>query len=229
MNLKNYVEAMNNLPARFSNLTFWRDCRKLKDSVVNALEYLNDWGIGIENKLADKLPKSPSYWEAWTAEEQAEARSRMGLGEKIIESGLLHPEDNAQNFYFNFDEYIPDGYIVSRIVILYEAPSGVNAKGSANVTLNNITGAVGYIGSHSFTTSDNRFALLDIYDGMDGYVFCDCASGNGNRTSGNPCSREYNNIGSISNAVSLCINFKFAPKADNNIRIRIVLRQFKEE
>ena len=141
----------------------------------------------------------------------------------------MHPEDNAKNLDFNFAEYIPDGYIVSRIVILYEAPSGVNATGNANIALNNMTGIVGFIGSSAFTTSANRFAILDIYDGLNGYVFCDCASGNGNFTSGNPCARQYNNIGSISNAVSLRMNFNFAPKADNNIIIRIVLRQFKEE
>lgn len=77
MHVKDYAEAMKNLPARFSNLTFWRECRKLKDSVVNALNYLNDWGISIENELANKLPKSPSNWEAWTVEEQAEARERI--------------------------------------------------------------------------------------------------------------------------------------------------------
>ena len=51
MHVKDFAEAMKNLPARFSNLAFWRDCRKFKNSVVDALEYLNEWGIGIENIL----------------------------------------------------------------------------------------------------------------------------------------------------------------------------------
>ena len=78
MHVKDFAEAMKNLPARFSNLTFWRECRKLKDSVVDALNYLNEWGIGIENELSGKLPKSPSDWENWTADEQETARAKIG-------------------------------------------------------------------------------------------------------------------------------------------------------
>ena len=33
----------------------------------------------LKEELADKLPKSPSNWEQWTAEEQAVARERMGV------------------------------------------------------------------------------------------------------------------------------------------------------
>ena len=79
MHVKDYAEAMKNLPARFSNLTFWRECRKLKNSVVDALTYLNEWGISVENILNNKLPKSPTDWEPWTAEEEAAARERMGI------------------------------------------------------------------------------------------------------------------------------------------------------
>lgn len=85
MHVKDFAEAMKNLPARFSNLTFWRECRKLKDSVVDALEYLNDWRINIENELADKLPKSPSKWENWTSDEQDTARAKIGA-EKALGS-----------------------------------------------------------------------------------------------------------------------------------------------
>ena len=51
MNLLKYVEPMKNLPERFSNLAFWRGCRKFKDSVVNALEYIDSWGTHIESLL----------------------------------------------------------------------------------------------------------------------------------------------------------------------------------
>ena len=97
MDLSKYLEAMKNLPARFSNLTFWRECRKLKDSVVNALEYLNDWGIGIENGLNNKLPKSPSDWEAWTEDEQGTARAKidaekaLGAWEDIATATIEEP------------------------------------------------------------------------------------------------------------------------------------------
>lgn len=34
---------------------------------------------GLKSDLANKLPKSPADWEAWTAEEQAVAREKMGI------------------------------------------------------------------------------------------------------------------------------------------------------
>ena len=53
MDLSKYLETMKNLPVRFSNLAFWRGVRKLRNEIVNAFEYVNDWGIGIENFLND--------------------------------------------------------------------------------------------------------------------------------------------------------------------------------
>lgn len=37
----------------------------------------------IMDDLADKLPKSPADWEAWTAEEQAAARERIGIDKPV--------------------------------------------------------------------------------------------------------------------------------------------------
>lgn len=48
MDLLKYLEPMKNLPERVSNLAFWRGVRNLKDCVVNAFEYLDSWGDGIE-------------------------------------------------------------------------------------------------------------------------------------------------------------------------------------
>lgn len=53
MDLSRYLEAMKNLPDRFSNLAFWRGVRKLKDEVVNAFEYVNSWGENIENTISN--------------------------------------------------------------------------------------------------------------------------------------------------------------------------------
>lgn len=52
MDLLKYLEPMKDLPKRFSNLAFWRDVRKFKDEVVNALEYLYSWGTHIESSLS---------------------------------------------------------------------------------------------------------------------------------------------------------------------------------
>lgn len=51
MDLLKYLEPMKHLPDRFSNLAFWRGCRKFKDAVVNALEYVDSWGTHIESLL----------------------------------------------------------------------------------------------------------------------------------------------------------------------------------
>ena len=51
MDLLKYLEPMKHLPDRFSNLAFWRGCRKFKDAVVNAFEYVDSWGESIENEI----------------------------------------------------------------------------------------------------------------------------------------------------------------------------------
>ena len=52
MDLSKYLETMKNLPDRFSNLAFWRGVRKLKDEVINAFEYVDEWGTEVENSLS---------------------------------------------------------------------------------------------------------------------------------------------------------------------------------
>ena len=51
MDLLEYLAPMKNLPDRFSNLAFWREVRKLKNEVVNAFEYVEKWGNGIESEI----------------------------------------------------------------------------------------------------------------------------------------------------------------------------------
>lgn len=52
MDLLKYLEPMKNLPKRFSNLAFWHEVRKLRDEVVNAFEYVDSWGDGIELNIS---------------------------------------------------------------------------------------------------------------------------------------------------------------------------------
>lgn len=52
MDLLKYLEPMKNLPERFTNLAFWRGVRKLRDEVVNAFEYVDSWGDGIELNIS---------------------------------------------------------------------------------------------------------------------------------------------------------------------------------
>lgn len=52
MDLLKYLEPMKNIPERFSNLAFWRGVKKLRDEVVNAFEYVDSWGDGIELNIS---------------------------------------------------------------------------------------------------------------------------------------------------------------------------------
>lgn len=61
MDLLKYLEPMKNLPERFSNLTFWRGVRKLRDEVVNAFEYIDSWGENIEQLVDSKYGGYASY------------------------------------------------------------------------------------------------------------------------------------------------------------------------
>lgn len=61
----------------------------------------------IKGDLANKLPKSPANWEPWTAEEQVEARERIGIDEpyELIDSFTIDEESVR---YVN-REVEPDG------------------------------------------------------------------------------------------------------------------------
>lgn len=48
MKLLDYLEPMETLPNRFSNLAFWRVLRIFKDKIVDAFTYVNTWGTDIE-------------------------------------------------------------------------------------------------------------------------------------------------------------------------------------
>ena len=52
MNLLKYLAPMKNSPERFSNLAFWRGVRKLKDEIVDAFKYVEEWGTLVENNLS---------------------------------------------------------------------------------------------------------------------------------------------------------------------------------
>lgn len=53
MDLSQYLVTMKNLPERFSNLSFWRGVRKLRDKMVDTFKYVGEWGNGIEGNILD--------------------------------------------------------------------------------------------------------------------------------------------------------------------------------
>ena len=69
----------------------------------SAAEILQPEVIQIKNDLSNKLPKSPSDWESWTAEEQAAARERIGIpGDYELIDTITIEEDSVLDFTFPY-------------------------------------------------------------------------------------------------------------------------------
>ena len=80
----------------------------------------------IKDDLSNKLPKSPTDWQEWTAEEQAEARERIGIGgdwEYIDEITLS--EEAGLDITLNRD--------YKKIYMFAEKPSGTSFEGETRL------------------------------------------------------------------------------------------------
>ena len=78
----------------------------------------------IKADLADKLPKSPADWEAWTAEEQAAARERMGIP---ADYALIDTITLQEDAVFDFN---PENGRYSGIILDFEYPKVDQQQGS---------------------------------------------------------------------------------------------------
>lgn len=120
MDLLKYLEPMKHLPDRFSNLTFWRGCKKFKDAVVNALEYVDSWGESVESQL-DNI-KTTDYKRnqqlILTVEQTSIPPSRY----MIIDSKFVY----ISNIY--------DMFIGTKLPIKYGAPIYVSVSVSQGST-----------------------------------------------------------------------------------------------
>ena len=95
MDLLKYLEPMKNAPERFSNLAFWRGVRKLKDEVVNAFEYLNNWGENIESEIAS-LPKNDKSFSVFDNTSNINANSPyLNLTIELLYESQLNTDHKA--------------------------------------------------------------------------------------------------------------------------------------
>ena len=56
--------------------------------------------------LADKLPKSPTDWEPWTADEKAAAHQKIGLSnyELVLDYTITEADENTDSVYIHFEK-----------------------------------------------------------------------------------------------------------------------------
>lgn len=72
----------------------------------------------IKDDLSDKLPKSPANWEAWTAEEQAAARERMGIPGDYELIADVTTEEETEQLYIDKDNDGTDLMLVKAIMFI---------------------------------------------------------------------------------------------------------------
>ena len=66
----------------------------------------------LKSDLANKLPKSPANWEAWTVEEQATARERIGIAGNYE---LIHDETITEDI----TQYTIDNISLKKAIIIF--------------------------------------------------------------------------------------------------------------
>ena len=128
MDLSKYLETMKNLPDRFSNLTFWRGVRKLKDEMLKTFEYVEDWGNGIERCLN----------ESFTVVEHTiqikKPSDVIRISQGISESNVPYPR--VDNFMVIFT--VSDSSITNADIIESAAFNGILAMNNRGFTFNHL-------------------------------------------------------------------------------------------
>lgn len=81
---------------------------------------------GLKSGLSNKLPKSPSNWELWTAEEQAMARERIGLHGDFELVADIELSEETRVVSINFETYLQELYVVFSGTATSEGNAGID-------------------------------------------------------------------------------------------------------
>ena len=177
MDLSKYIETMKNLPDRFSNLTFWRGVRKLKDEVVNAFEYLDSWGKEVERKLT-ALPYHNQYPYQYlstpsdTVRVPTQFRAPLNIEKVQYEDGYSK-DTYSVNINGVITPYIPDirlreFYINDIYIRIYlHAPNDATIFKQWAIHTNSAIRSInldnkGYVKSFDMMPSSETFTIADI-------------------------------------------------------------------
>ena len=122
----------------------------------------------IKNDLSNKLPKSPTNWEPWTAEEQAAARERIGLEKhyELIDTIKIDADDITEIIR----DVEPDGTPYNFESILINITSfNVNMDCLPRIVCAHRTD------DHKFDSNYTASVFLMTYN--DTYCFCESRNG----------------------------------------------------
>lgn len=171
--------------------------------VVKAVD---EAGRPTEWEAADKLPKSPTDWEPWTAKEQAAARERIGI-DKFEEIAIITLAEDSTPVIDLGAEY-------EKLFIAFEIPSGDTCIGS-NYIINQNKMSIGYFPSNTVFLNSAKFATCIISKYGD-YWTCDINYGTNKSAS---------NIGSnrsaykVSDNIVTQLNFSSPIRAGSKISV----------
>lgn len=134
---------------------------------------------GLRSDLANKLPKSPADWKQWTAEEQAMAKARMGIGEERLifstilaeDTQILHVTKDINGNSFNLSEI--NIYIYSPVSVNDDAKNGyVSVRSSKNDNWENIFGAWALKSKDYEGVASAKFVASEYHSSY--LIFTDC-------------------------------------------------------
>lgn len=108
---------------------------EIDEIAQSAAEILQPEVSQIKDDLANKLPKSPTNWEAWTSEEQAAARERMGIGDYELIEEITIDTDDITVIVRDFD-LNGNPYYFAKLWVICECPK---QSQNVNITFGNGT------------------------------------------------------------------------------------------
>ena len=115
MDLLKYLAPMKNIPERFSNLAFWRGLRKLKNEVVNAFEYVDEWGDQIESRLRQMKPIDYTRCNRMVAFDEVKQVSFHVIEDANNDTVIIMfnpPQATIQNFPTDFGQAVGVEFLV---------------------------------------------------------------------------------------------------------------------
>ena len=97
------------------------EVNQLKDDLATEQTAREQADASLQQDISGKLPKSPADWEAWTAEEQAAARERIGIPGNYE---LIHDETITEDIY----QYTIDNISLKKAIIEFCSVSYTSDK-----------------------------------------------------------------------------------------------------
>ena len=124
------------------------------------------------DELKNKLPKSPTNWEQWTAEEQAAAREKIGiLGDYELIDDITTDEDVVE--VVRNVTHSGDAYNFNAVALIINVPGTTDKSGNVRVDLDDVENHIIALvyGLSGIGTTDKRTVVIwkKLRDGL--YIY----------------------------------------------------------